>query len=169
MGPELVPMGLSRGQRLRQPDLKLGLPLIQRAIKEIVLCIHTAFFVRSQVIDIAVFEHAAGERDLFCSFTDQQCALHELASIVTGENTFLSEVKRDTLKAFIIKDTLFRGSAKCHAVGLKSLLKPLFFDARPPGATNRPHGPITQTGDRKLRRQRPGIFARVGKRPGLRP
>jgi hypothetical protein len=52
---------ISRSPSAR-PDLEIGPPLVQRAVEEIVDHIKPAFFVRLQLIDIAVFENAGGER-----------------------------------------------------------------------------------------------------------
>jgi hypothetical protein len=58
----LIFLCLPRGQRLGQPGLEIGPPFIQRAIEEIVDYIKPAGFVWFQLIDIAVFENAGGER-----------------------------------------------------------------------------------------------------------
>ena len=61
-GTESFPLCLPRGQSLGQPDLEFGPPFVQRAIEEIIHHVQPACFVRLQLIDIAVFENAGGER-----------------------------------------------------------------------------------------------------------
>src|ERR1700733_4820856 len=105
---------LPRGQSLGQPDLEIGPAFVQRAIEEIVHHIQTACFVRFQLIDIAVFENATGERQLLRGVVDQQRAFHELATIIAGENALAPKIKLLALKAFTVYDALIRRISRDH-------------------------------------------------------
>jgi hypothetical protein len=109
---------LPRGQRLGQPDLEIGPPLIQRAIEEIVDYIKPARFVWFHFIDIAVFENAGSERQLLCGVVDQQRAFHKLATVIAGENAFAPKLKMHALEAFAVNDALFRRISRTHSLPL---------------------------------------------------
>jgi hypothetical protein len=51
---------------------------------------------------------------LLCVVVDKQCALHELATIIAGENAFASKIKIRGLKAFAVYNAFFWWPVRAH-------------------------------------------------------
>jgi hypothetical protein len=62
LGTRLFLLRLPGGQRLSEFILEFGTSFLERAIEEIVPHVQPALFVRFELVDIAVFEHAFGKR-----------------------------------------------------------------------------------------------------------
>ncbi|MBR1194087.1 hypothetical protein JQ609_32440 [Bradyrhizobium sp. AUGA SZCCT0169] len=101
-------------QRLRQPALEFGPPFVKRAIEDVIPDEQPSIYVRFQFIDIAVFEHALGKRQLLCSVVDEERAIYKFASIKPRKNYLASKIEMLSTKVLAVDDTLFGWSVGCH-------------------------------------------------------
>jgi hypothetical protein len=117
VGARLFPLRLPGGQRLSEFILEFGTSFLERAIEEIIPHVQPAFYILLQLVDIAVFEHAFGKRQLLCAVVNQQRAFDELATIKAPEKAFASKIKILGLKALAPNYTFFR-KPLAHFFGL---------------------------------------------------
>jgi hypothetical protein len=62
-----------------------------------------------QCIDVAIFKHAFGKRQLSCATVNEQRAFDELATVKADKNAFAPKIKMLGLKAFAPYYAFFRG------------------------------------------------------------
>jgi hypothetical protein len=81
-------------KRLRQPYLELSPPDLLWAIEEVVPRVKSAQFISLKLIDVAVLEHAIGEREFLRAPVDQQGTFNELATIRARERALAVKSNR---------------------------------------------------------------------------
>ena len=108
------PLRLPIGQCLGEFGLKLGPPLLERAIKEIIAHVKTTFFVGLQPINIAVFKYAGRKCQLPGTVVDKERAFDEFAIVKARENDLASKIEMLRVKTFVPYDALFGWSLRAH-------------------------------------------------------
>jgi hypothetical protein len=97
----------SNADCFHQPLLELQPPYFDRPIEEIVPRVKRTRLIRFNVINVAVFECAASEREVFGTVVDKQGALHECAVIESAELGSAAKIESFRKEHIAEEDTFF--------------------------------------------------------------